>query len=177
MNNRIGPGPAALVSLEARGLGHATLKRPPPCAGWRASPPHLSAQRPARQTTRAFSGVSCRNAWRKDADAILCWPLGTQANALLIQWTRQRCQVAPITRRKLAQQALWRPACRAGSAPGCPAPFPSGRPRATASASCPRWSARPRPGATCLRPQAARAGSGWQTPGRTSALTGARFHS
>lgn len=39
----------------------------------------------ARQATFALSGLSCRNAWRKDADAMFCWPLGMQARAFLVQ--------------------------------------------------------------------------------------------
>ncbi len=57
---------------------------------------------------------------------------------------------------------VWRPACRAGSAPGCPAPSRSGPPRATASASRPRSSAPARQGAICRRQRAACGGSGWQ---------------
>jgi len=36
-------------------------------------------------------------AWRIAAATTVCWPRGTWANALRMKWTRQRCQVAPMT--------------------------------------------------------------------------------
>src|ERR1700753_3231538 len=39
------------------------------------------------------------NAWRNAAATMLCWVLPTYDSALRIQCTRQRCQVAPNTRR------------------------------------------------------------------------------
>src|ERR671926_648618 len=60
-----------------------------------------------RQTWCALASSARRNAWRSAAATTACWPLPTCAKALLIQWTRQRCQVAPSTRRI----AALRPSC------------------------------------------------------------------
>src|SRR5437763_3140324 len=60
-----------------------------------------------RQTWCALAASACRKAWRSAAATIVCWPLPTCAKALLIQWTRQRCQVAPSTRRIAALSPSW----------------------------------------------------------------------
>src|SRR5215472_9882990 len=47
----------------------------------------------------AWARSGCKKAWRSAAATMLCCVLGTWARALRIQCTRQRCQLAPNTRR------------------------------------------------------------------------------
>src|SRR5918911_447219 len=60
-----------------------------------------------RQAWCALVSSACRKAWRSAAATIACWPLPTWAKALLIRWTRHRCQVAPSTRRIAALSPSW----------------------------------------------------------------------
>src|SRR4051812_48629527 len=59
-----------------------------------------------RQTWRALASSACRKARRSAAATTLRRPLGTCAKAERIQCTRQRCQVAPSTRRIAPSRAL-----------------------------------------------------------------------
>src|SRR5215471_9950617 len=47
----------------------------------------------------AWARSGCKKAWRSAAATMLCCVLGTWARTLRIQCTRQRCQLAPNTRR------------------------------------------------------------------------------